>query len=81
MKIELPNDFAFDVEQAARIACCSPQTIRAHIERYIKKPKDRYAIKARQNTRGGKVWIYADDLKDYLERTVVGATVEVMRTS
>lgn len=77
MLIELPNDFCFDVEQAAKIACCSPQTIRAHIERYVKDPKDRYAIKARQNTPGGKAWIYATDLKDYLERTVIGATIVV----
>ena len=77
MLIDLPNDFAFDVEQAARIACCSPQTIRAHVERYGKNPKDRFAIKARQNTPGGKVWIYAADLKDYLERTIVGAQVRM----
>jgi hypothetical protein len=77
MTIELPNDFMFDVEQAAKLAGCSPQTIRAHIERYINDPSDRYAIRARQNTPGGKIWIYASDLKDYLERTVIGATVTI----
>lgn len=75
MRIEIPNDFCFDVEQAASIALCSPQTIRAHIQRYVKDPQDRYALKARQNTPGGKVWIYASDLRDYLERTVIGAEI------
>ena len=77
MIIEIPNDFCFDLEQAARIACCSTKTLIRHIDRYVKDPTDRYALKARQNTPGGKVWIYALDLKDYLERTVIGATVTV----
>lgn len=75
MLIDIPNDFAFDVDQAAKIACCSPKTIRAHVARYAKNPKDRFAIKARQNTPGGKVWILSSDLRDYLERTVVGARI------
>lgn len=72
---ELPDAFSFSVEQAAEIAGCHPKTIRAHIDRYVKDPSDRYGIKARRNTPGGKQLITHKDLRDYLERTVIGAEI------
>lgn len=72
MIFHLPKNFAFSVDQAAKILSCHPDSIRAAIKR---KGSGRYHLPARQNTRGGAYVIYAHDLRDFIERTYVGAMV------
>jgi hypothetical protein len=57
------------VQQVAKKLNCDVQTVRRHAKLSISDPSNRYALRFRRNTPGGKILIPTDALLDYRQRT------------